>query len=551
VAKPVILTVDDEPQVLNAIERDLRGHFGAEYRVLKSESGTEALRTVRELKRRDTPVALLLVDQRMPEMSGTDFLAEATKLFPQAKKALLTAYSDTQAAIRSINELGLDYYLMKPWDPPERELYPVLEDLLGDWAVSHHPPFEGIRVLGTLWSPGSHAVKDFLSRNQIPYRWLDVEKDPEAGRQLEALGDRPALPIVLFPDGSALSNPSVLELAEKAGLQTSATRPFYDLIIIGGGPAGLAAAVYGGSEGLRTVLLEKEATGGQAGTSSMIENYLGFPRGLSGADLARRATTQARRFGVEILSSEVVSVRAEGAYRYVRLGSGAELSCHALLISTGVSLRTLEVPGVERLAGAGVYYGAALTEAVHYKGLDVLVVGGANSAGQGAVFFSRHARSVYLCIRGDSIEAGMSSYLVDQIRATENIRVMPRTQVEEVGGEVRLESVLLSCGDGGERVQLPVAAMFIFIGATAHTDMLDGLIERDPEGFILTGRDIFREGRRPRSWTLDRDPLPMETSVPGIFAAGDVRHQSVKRVASAVGEGAVAVALVHQYLKSV
>ncbi len=550
-AKPVILTVDDEPQVLNAIERDLRQHFSSEYRILKSESGKEALQTVRGLKKRNTPVALLLADQRMPEMSGTDFLAEAVKLYPAAKKALLTAYSDTQAAIKSINELGLDYYLMKPWDPPEKELYPVLEDLLGDWAVNARSPYEGIRVLGTLWSPGSHAMKDFLSRNQIPYQWLDVEKDEEGKRVMEALNGEPTLPVAVFPDGEVLENPTMFELAEKSGLQTKASRPFYDLIIIGGGPAGLAAAVYGGSEGLRTVLVERQATGGQAGTSSMIENYLGFPRGLSGADLARRATTQAKRFGVEILASEVLGVSAVDAYRYVRLNNDSELSCHALLISTGVSLRTLDIPGIERLAGAGVYYGAALTEAVNYKGREVLVVGGANSAGQGAMFFSRHASKVYLCIRGDSIEAGMSQYLVDQIRATKNIQLMLGTRVEEVKGKVQLESVQLRNGTNSKLKELPVAAMFIFIGAIAHTDMLDGLVERDPEGFILTGRDIFSEGRKPRSWTLDRDPYPMETSVPGIFAAGDVRHQSIKRVASAVGEGAVAVSLVHQYLRSV
>jgi len=550
-AKPVILTVDDEPQVLNAIERDLRQHFSSEYRILKSESGKEALQTVRGLKKRNTPVALLLADQRMPEMSGTDFLAEAVKLYPAAKKALLTAYSDTQAAIKSINELGLDYYLMKPWDPPEKELYPVLEDLLGDWAVNARSPYEGIRVLGTLWSPGSHAMKDFLSRNQIPYQWLDVEKDEEGKRVMEALNGEPTLPVAVFPDGEVLENPTMFELAEKSGLQTKASRPFYDLIIIGGGPAGLAAAVYGGSEGLRTVLVERQATGGQAGTSSMIENYLGFPRGLSGADLARRATTQAKRFGVEILASEVLGVSAVDAYRYVRLNNDSELSCHALLISTGVSLRTLDIPGIERLAGAGVYYGAALTEAVNYKGREVLVVGGANSAGQGAMFFSRHASKVYLCIRGDSIEAGMSQYLVDQIRATKNIQLMLGTRVEEVKGKVQLESVQLRNGTNSKLKELPVAAMFIFIGAVAHTDMLDGLVERDPEGFILTGRDIFSEGRKPRSWTLDRDPYPMETSVPGIFAAGDVRHQSIKRVASAVGEGAVAVSLVHQYLRSV
>jgi thioredoxin reductase (NADPH) len=549
-AKPVILTVDDEPQVLNAIERDLRLHFSSEYRILKSESGKEALQTVRSLKKRNTPVALLLADQRMPEMSGTDFLAEAVKIYPTAKKALLTAYSDTQAAIKSINELGLDYYLMKPWDPPEKELYPVLDDLLGDWTVNASPPYEGIRVLGTLWSPDSHTMKDFLSRNQIPYQWLDVDKDEEGKRLLEALNGGQALPVAVFPDGEVLQNPTMFELAEKSGLQTKPSRPFYDLIIIGGGPAGLAAAVYGGSEGLRTVLVERQATGGQAGTSSMIENYLGFPRGLSGADLARRATTQAKRFGVEILASEVVNIRTENAYHYVSLSDGSELSCHALVISTGVSLRTLDIPGIERLAGAGVYYGAALTEAVNYRGQDVLVVGGANSAGQGAMFFSRYASKVYLCIRGDSIESGMSQYLIDQIRGTKNIKLMLGTQVQEVKGKIRLEAVQLSNGTSKTK-ELPVAAMFIFIGATAHTEMLDGLVERDPEGFILTGRDIFLDGRKPRSWKLDRDPFPMETSVPGIFAAGDVRHQSIKRVASAVGEGAVAVSLVHQYLKTV
>ena len=547
--KPVILTVDDEPQVLNAIERDLRQRFSSEYRVLKSKSGKEALQTVRDLKKRDTPLALMLVDQRMPEMSGTDFLTEAVKLYPEAKKALLTAYSDTQAAIKSINELGLDYYLTKPWDPPEQELYPVLEGLLDDWISAARPPYDGIRVLGTLWSPDSHNVKDFLSRNQIPYQWLDVEKNEEGKRLLSSLDGRPSLPVAVFPDGSVLADPQIAELAERCGLHTRPHRPFYDLIIIGGGPAGLAAAVYGGSEGLRTALVEKQATGGQAGTSSMIENYLGFPKGLSGSDLARRATTQARRFGVEIINSEVVALAVEDSYRNVRLSNGSELSCHALVISTGVSIRTLDIPSIKRLAGAGVYYGAALTEAVHYKGQDILVVGGANSAGQGAMFFSRYARDVYLCIRGDSIEENMSQYLVDKIQATKNIHLMLGTRVVDVKGESRLESVLLNKGAADEQQELPVAAMFIFIGATAHTDMLDGIVGRDSEGFIVTGRDINLNGRR--RWNLDRDPFLMETSVPGIFAAGDVRHQSIKRVASAVGEGAVAVALIHQYLKTV
>jgi thioredoxin reductase (NADPH) len=550
-AKPVILSVDDEVGVLNAIERDLREHFAADYRILSAPSGDEALKAVRELKKRNTPLALFLVDQRMPAMSGTEFLAEAIKIYPEAKRALLTAYADTQAAITSINQLSLDYYLMKPWDPPERLLYPVLEDLLSDWSASNQPQFEGIRVLGTLWSAKSHAVKDFLTRNQVPYLWLDVEKAEEAKRLLQTLEAQPRLPVVVFPDGSVLSDPDLPALAQKVGLQTRPARPFYDFIIIGGGPAGLASAVYASSEGLRTLLIEKEATGGQAGTSALIENYLGFPKGLSGADLARRATIQARRFGVEILIAEAVGVRVDGPYRYVRLSDGSELSCHALLIATGVSVRKLEVPMVERLTGAGVYYGAALTEAVHYKGQEVVVLGGANSAGQGALFLSRFVRTVHLVIRGESLRSGMSSYLVDQIEATENIRLINRSEVTEVRGSQRLESVLLANRDSGQVQELPSAAMFIFIGATAHTEIVDGVVERDSTGFILTGRDLVSDGQRPKSWTLKRDPFLLETSVPGIFSAGDVRHMSVKRVGAAVGEGSVVVALVHQYLQSV
>jgi thioredoxin reductase (NADPH) len=549
--KPVILTVDDEPGVLKAIERDLRERFAADYRIVSAASGAEALEAVRELKKRDTPLALFLVDQRMPAMTGTEFLAEAVKIYPEAKRALLTAYADTQAAITSINQLSLDYYLMKPWDPPERELYPVLEDLLSDWSAVHHPPFDGIRVLGTLWSAKSHAVKDFLTRNQVPYLWLDVEKGEEAQALLQALDGGPRLPVVAFPDGSILSDPELPALAQKVGFQTKAARPFYDVIIIGGGPAGLASAVYGASEGLRTMLIEKEATGGQAGTSALIENYLGFPKGLSGTDLARRATIQARRFGVEILIAEVVGVRVEDPYRFVRLSDGSELSCHALLIASGVSVRKLEAPGVERLTGAGVYYGAALTEAVHYRGQDVLVVGGANSAGQGALFLARFARTVYLAVRSETLDSGMSSYLVEQIKATKNIQALYRVEVSEARGVQRLESVLLANRDSGEVQELPVAAMFVFIGANAHTEMVAGVVERDSAGFILTGRDLINDGHRPKSWNLKRDPFLLETSVPGIFAAGDVRHQSVKRVGAAVGEGSVVVALVHQYLKSV
>jgi len=550
-AKPIILAVDDEPQVLNAVERDLRARFGSEYRIAKSLSGEDALNATREFKKRGGSLALFLVDQRMPAMSGTEFLAQALEVFPGAKRVLLTAYADTQAAITSINTLGLDHYLMKPWDPPEKEMFPVLEDLLSDWAASNRPPFEGIRVLGTTWSAKGHEVKDFLSRNQIPYLWMDVEKDEEAQRLLKAINGAPKLPIVLFPDGRFLSDPAMHDLAGESGLQTRAARPFYDLIISGGGPAGLAAAVYAGSEGLRTVLVEKEATGGQAGTSSLIENYLGFPKGLSGGDLARRATIQAKRFGVEIVSGEVVGVRAEDPYRYASLADGTEISCHALLIATGVEVRKLDLPNADRLTGVGIYYGAANSEAVGYKGQDVMVVGGANSAGQGALSLSRHARTVFLVVRGVALEAGMSSYLVQQVRATENIRVLLASEVIEVSGSSKLESVSVTEKDGGGVRKIPVGAIFVFVGAVAHTDMLDGVVERDPSGFILTGRDLGSNGSRPKSWNIPRDPYLLETSVPGVFAAGDVRHMSVKRVGSAVGEGAIAVALIHQYLKSV
>ena len=551
-AQPVILTVDDEPQVLNPVERDLHQNYRRDYRIIKAGSGAEALATVQQLKQRNTPIALFLVDQRMPVMSGTEFLDQARKLYPETRKVLLTAYADTEAAISSINTIGLDFYLMKPWNPPEQNLYPALDDLLSDWAATVPVPYDGIRVAGTLWSASSHNTKDFLARNRIPYQWLDIENDAEAGQLVEAINkDEHRLPVVFFPDGSVLIEPDNRTLAEKVGLQTQATQAFYDLLIVGGGPAGLGAAVYAGSEGLRVTMIEKEATGGQAGTSSFIENYLGFPRGLSGADLTRRATAQAQRFGVEILTTqEATRVRLEDPYRFVILRDGTELSCHALLIATGVSVRTLDVPGIEAVTGAGVYYGAALTEAVHYRDQHVFVIGGANAAGQGAMFFSRYASQVTMVVRGDSIETDMSQYLVDQIRSRENIEVLLRSEVVEVKGKDRLEAITIRSESSSTKT-VPAAAMFIFIGALPRTDLVEGVVERNEAGFIYTGLDLIRNGRRPKGWVLKRDPFLLETNVPGIFAAGDVLHDVVRRVATAVGQGAMAVNFVHQYLKTV
>ncbi len=551
--KPIILTVDDEPQVLNAIERDLRQHYRNDYRIVKANSGAEALETVQQLKARSTPIGLFLVDQRMPHMSGTEFLTEAVKLYPEARKVLLTAYADTQAAIASINTIGLDYYLMKPWHPPEQNLYPILDDLLGDWLATAQIPFDGIRVAGTLWSARSHTIKDFLARSQIPYRWLDIEQDAEARTLVEAVNvGQHHLPVIFFPDGNTLIDPDITALAEKIGLHTQATQPFYDLIIIGAGPAGLAAAVYGASEGLKTLLIDKETTGGQAGTSSRIENYLGFPKGLSGADLARRATAQATRLGAEILTAqEVTRIRTDDTYRYVTLAEGTELSCRALIIATGASLSLLNIPGIEALTGAGVYYGAALAEAAHYRGKPMFVVGGANSAGQGAMFFSLYASKVTMLVRGSSLEKGMSQYLVDQINGTANIEVRLRTSVIEMIGTDRLEGLVIQNNETGQTETVPAAALFIFIGARPHSGFVADVVERNEAGFILTGPDLARDGHRPKNWRLRRDPFLLETSVPGIFAVGDVRQGAIRRVASAVGQGSTAVSFVHQYLKTV
>ncbi|MBV8886724.1 MAG: FAD-dependent oxidoreductase [Chroococcidiopsidaceae cyanobacterium CP_BM_RX_35] len=551
-AKPVILAVDDDPEVLQAVARDLRREYGDRFRVLRADSGATALEALQQVKLRNEPVAQFVVDQRMPQMSGVEFLEQAIELFPDAKRVLLTAYADTEAAIRAINTARIDYYLLKPWDPPEERLYPVLNDLLDDWLFSFRPPFEGIRVIGSRWAPETHQVKDFLARNSIPYQWLDIETEPEAPNLVTYAECGAAhLPLVLFSDGSKLIQPTNAQIAEKIGLSTRAQKPFYDLVIVGGGPAGLAAAVYGASEGLRTVMIEREAPGGQAGTSSRIENYLGFPVGLSGADLARRAVTQARRFGVEILSpQEVKGVRVEDPYRIVVLSDGSEISCHALMIATGVSWRKLNVPGIEKLCGAGVYYGAAMTEALSCQNEDVYIVGGANSAGQAAMYMSKYASNVTMLVRGDSLAKSMSQYLIDQIAATENIRVCLHCSVVEVKGETSLEAITIAHADTGEKETLPATSLFIMIGAAPCTDWLDGVVERDERGFVITGRDLMHDGR-PKGWILDRDPFLLESSVPGIFVAGDVRQGSVKRVASGVGEGSIAIQFVHQYLSKV
>jgi thioredoxin reductase (NADPH) len=555
-AKPILLSVDDDFAVLRAIERDLRSQYGAEYRVIGSESPEKALDLLKQLKVRNDSVALLLADQRMPRMNGVEFLQEGMRLFPDAKRALLTAYADTSAAISAINEANINYFFMKPWDPPAEHLYPQLDDLLGDWRASYRPAYEGIRVLGTRWSPRSYEMRDFLARNQVSYQWVDVElsaSDPETKRLLEVLGPEVAnLPIVLFPDGTKLLESLPADVAQRVGLRTRAQTDFYDLAIIGGGPAGLAAAVYAASEGLKTVMIEREAPGGQAGMSSRIENYLGFPSGLSGGDLARRAVTQAQRFGVEIISpQEAMGVRAEGSYRILKLADGSEISCHALLVATGVQWRRLDAPGVDRLQGAGVYYGGGTSEALSCKGEIIYVVGGANSAGQAAINFAKHAERVVLLVRGDSLAATMSQYLIDQIERTPNIQIWTHACVHEVHGETRLEEISILCSDTGTIERVPASSIFIFIGALPRTDWLGGFVERDDRGFILTGPDLTREGQRPKGWALDRDPFLLETNVPGVFAVGDVRHGSVKRVASGVGEGSVAVQFIHQYLSKV
>ncbi|MEM9567681.1 MAG: FAD-dependent oxidoreductase, partial [Cyanobacteria bacterium P01_E01_bin.34] len=488
--------------------------------------------------------------QRMPEMSGVEFLNQVSEIFPQAKRALLTAYADTNAAIDAINTAQLDYYLLKPWDPPEEKLYPILDDLIHDWQATFKPDFQGVKVISDRWSPQSHALRDFLARNQIPYRWMDIETNTEAKQLVSCAGEteNPCLPLVLLPDGEKLVKPSPADLAQQVGMQTEATNPFYDLVIVGGGPAGLAAAVYGASEGLRTVMLEREAPGGQAGTSSRIENYLGFPVGLSGSDLARRAVTQAKRFGVEILNpQEATSIRLEDNYRVVTLADSSEISCHSVILAMGVSWRRLAVPGIEKFTGAGVYYGAAQTEAAACKDEDVYVVGGANSAGQAAMYFSKYARKVRMLVRGESLTKSMSQYLIDQIDGTDNIEVLPFHSVMEAKGDERLEAIVVKDSQTGEVKTFDTNSLFIFIGATPRTEWLAGVIERDGRGFLQTGPDVTNGS----PWPLERDRFLLETNIPGIFAVGDVRSGSVKRVASGVGEGSICVQFVHRHLATV
>ncbi|MGI8828166.1 MAG: FAD-dependent oxidoreductase [Candidatus Limnocylindria bacterium] len=544
-AKPAILAVDDDAPVLRAIERDLRARYADDYRILAAGSGGEALELVRELTRRGDPIALYVVDQRMPVMTGVEFLGEALALQPDAKRVLLTAYADTEAAIVAINQIALDQYLLKPWDPPEDRLYPVLDDLLADWMAAFRPAFTGLRLLSGRWTPDGHAIRDFLTRNQVPYAWLDPETDAEGHRLADALDDPLAATdaVVLLPDGGVLRNPSTRDLAEAIGMSTRPSLPFYDLVIVGAGPAGMAAAVYGASEGLKTLLIEREAPGGQAGTTSRIENYLGFPSGLTGSDLARRALIQARRLGAEILSSqEATTLRRSDPYRTLVLTDGSELSCQAVVIATGVAYRQLEVSGAAELAGRGVYYGAATTEAILYRDAVVGVIGGGNSAGQAAVHLARYAQRVHLMVRNEGIGATMSAYLVDQIAALENVEVHVLCETLAFAGGDHLERATFKTPDGP--LELEVAAVFVFIGQQPRTSWLEGAIARDDRGFILTGTDIAAD----HGWNLDRDPYLLEASMPGVFAAGDVRHRSIKRIASAVGEGSMAVQFVHQHL---
>lgn len=551
--KPILFVVDDDVQVLRSITRDLRNVYAANYRILSTASAQEALEAMKELKNRNETVAMFLSDQRMPEMLGVEFLQKARAFYPQAKRILLTAYSDTEAAIRAINEVQLDYYLLKPWDPPEERLYPILNDQLEEWEGTHVRPFQGIRVVGYQWSPRSHQIKDFFSGNLIPYQWLDIETNP-AAKELTTLNniENKDLPAVFFDDGAFVVNPELRDLGERTGMQAKASKPMYDVTIIGAGPAGLAAAVYGGSEGLNTALIEKRAPGGQAGTSSRIENYLGFPNGLSGSELSRRAISQVTKFGVEFLSpQEVVNISLKDGYKIITLSDGSTLNTRSIVVTTGVDYRILEAVDVERFTGAGVYYGAAMTEAHACKEQDVFVVGGGNSAGQAAMYLSTFARRVYIVIRRKDLSATMSHYLIEQIRVTANIEVLSDTVITHVTGEERLESIDLKNMETGEQRTAKTPALFIFIGARPVTDWLQLDIIKDDKGFIETGRDLLKYDAFKKSWKLNREPYLLETCSPGIFAAGDVRAGAMNRVASAVGEGAMAIKFIHEYLAEV
>jgi thioredoxin reductase (NADPH) len=549
-AKPIILAVDDDASVLEAVVQDLRRNYGQNYRILRAASGQAALDTCTQLRERGDAVALIVSDQRMPGMAGVDLLQRVQELYPSARRVLLTAYADTEAAIRAINAARIHYYLTKPWDPPEERLYPVLDDLLSEWHEGYKPPFEGIRVVGPRWSLRDYQVRNFLSRNQVPYVWLDPERDDQAVELLKRFNvSDGSLPVVLFPDGTSLVQPTDALLAERVGLRTQAKQDFYDLVVVGAGMAGLAAAVYGASEGLKTLVLEPEAPGGQAGSSSRIENYLGFPNGVSGERLARNAYDQARRLGAEFVTLRATGLRSDGHYRLVQTPTGnghGEISCRVALIAVGVCYRRIEAPGVDRLIGAGVYYGASLAEAQSCKDEKVFVVGGANSAGQAAMYFSRFASHVTMLVRGRSLELSMSKYLIDQIAGTSNITVETQSEIVEAIGEKRLEALKIRTSRGEETC--PATSVFLFIGAAPQTDWLPESIMRDPNGFVLSGRDLRVEGQAPRIWKEDREPFLLETSMPGIFVAGDVRHGSVKRAASAVGEGSIAVQFMHQYL---
>ena len=548
-AKPLILTVDDDPSVSRAVARDLRRRYAEEYRVVRAESGASALEVVKEVVLRGEQVAVLLADYRMPQMNGVEFLEAAMDLVPQARRALLTAYADTNAAIAAINVVDVDHYLLKPWEPPEEKLYPVVDEMLASWRREGRPPDRKIKILGHPWSPQSYEVRDFLARNLVPYKWYNVD-DPDGSRLLAAAGKGPSdVPVVVTTSGEPLSKPTLTELADAVGLDTTPRGDFYDVVIIGGGPAGLGAAVYAASEGLKTVVLERSAAGGQAGQSSRIENYLGFPDGVAGAQLTDRARRQAVRLGAELLTARTVTaLKAKGPAREITFDDGRTLLSHTVVLATGVSYRELDAQGADALLGRGIYYGSASTEASACEGEHVVIVGGANSAGQAAVFFSTRAAKVSLVVRGDSLERSMSSYLVEQVRSRDNIEVRTCTVVEDCQGEDHLRCVTLFDRGTGEREVVDVGHLFVFIGAAPLTDWLDGEVVRDASGFVVTGPELVVEGRRPEGWDLDRDPYLLESSLPGVFVAGDVRSASVKRVASAVGEGALAVTLVHRYL---